>query len=189
MIAYIQGTILAKGSNYLIVIPDTIGYRVFVSSEIVSESPQGAVIELFTYHSVKEDAQDLYGFRTQSDLAMFEKLISISGVGPKSALGVLAAASVQELESAIVRGDASILTKVSGIGKKTAERIVLELKGKISSFEIGSQGHEVSQDVEVLEALESLGYSLEHAREALQQLDSSLSVDAKIKEALRYLGR
>jgi len=191
MISYIKGTIHHIFENSLLVVTNDIGYKVYVTSEILSSVTTGSVLELYTYQNVKEDALDLFGFPTLEELHMFELLISISGVGPKSGLGVLSSASVYDLESAIVRGDSTVLTKVSGIGKKTAERIVLELKGKIGDVSMVSGVTSVpSSDVEVISALEGLGYSTQDARQALQVIDATLqTTDEKLKAALQALAR
>jgi Holliday junction DNA helicase RuvA len=146
-------------------------------------------VSLFIYTAVREDAIDLYGFLTEEELAFFRQLLSVSGIGPKSALGILNIADVGTLKRGVARGDASILTKVFGIGKKSAERIVVELRDKLagetSSTELGVN----TEDGEVLEALIALGYSAEESRKAVRQVDPSITgVKARLSAALKVVG-
>lgn len=191
MISYLNGQIITKGKNYVIVRANNVGYKVFINSEIANLT-ENEEIELFTHQYVREDALDLYGFRTMAELEMFELLLSISGIGPKSALGVLSVANVSDLKSSISRGDPTLLTKVSGIGKKTAERVVLELRDKIN--ELIWQGQSKSDISKVssdeIDALMALGYSLMQAREALKRVDSKVKDSGeRIKQALQMLGK
>ncbi len=194
MISYIKGKISYIGENSLELIVNDIGYKVFVAGEILSKVKIGQETEIYTHQHVREDALDLFGFDSRDKLNLFEKLINVSGIGPKTALGVLALATIEEIESAIIRGDASILTKVSGIGKKTAERIVLELKNKFSSKgRAGNTGESLkyqSEDADVLDALVGLGYPLDQARQALRQLDEKIKgSEEKIKACLKILSK
>jgi Holliday junction DNA helicase RuvA len=137
---------------------------------------------------VRETALDLYGFVGEREQGLFEKLLTVSGIGPKSALGILDLASVETLHSAIVSGNAAYLTSVSGIGKKTAEKIVLELKDKMGAA-ISASGEAVSGDHEALEAMHALGYSQSEAREALRKVPASVMGSSdRIREALRIIG-
>jgi holliday junction DNA helicase RuvA len=159
-------------------------------AELVSSSE----VELYLHDHIKEDARDLYGFKSLDELEMFELLLSISGVGPKSALGIMAIANVEELKLAIASGDVAMLNKVSGIGKKTAERIVLELREKIATinFEAVATGtaSAVSAQSDEIDALISLGYSLQQAREALKQVDATVTKSGeRVREALKYLAK
>jgi len=190
MIAYIKGTIAAHSESSLILVVNNIGYEVFVLPRIVVGTHVGQELELYTYHHVREDAVLLYGFTEMVEKRMFEKLITISGVGPKSAMGVLTAATVAELEQAVAQGDSSSLTKVAGVGKKTAERIVLELKGKLDGLGSVAVGVGSSRDGDVIEALMGLGYTREESREALKHVgDEAASPDETLKAALRILSR
>ncbi len=191
MIAYIKGKVLNKGRGYVIVVAQDIGYQVFVNPTMITEISVGQSVELYTHHHVREEALDLYGFRLPEELEMFEMLLSISGIGPKSALGVLAIATVPEIRETIAQGDSSLLTKVSGIGKKTAERIVLELREKVAALDAGRrQAGGVSASSDEIDALMALGYSLQQAREALKSVDAETKESGqRIKEALRNLGK
>jgi len=192
MIAYLKGTIIIKGDNFIVIEAHDVGYKVFVTNYLLNNCQIDEHIEVYTHHNIKEDSLDLYGFQTQEDLALFQKLISISGVGPKTGLAVFAVASASDIKSAIVNGDSSILKKVSGIGGKTADRIVLELKNKLDGIvgvNIKSQ-EQLTADTDVLEALNSLGYSSSQAREAIQKIDTEITdTSAKVKAALKYLSK
>ncbi len=189
MISYIKGTIQNKGKGYVIVLTGDLGYKVYVNDSIYAELDMNQAVEFYTFHNVKEDASDLYGFYQMDQLEMFELLLSISGVGPKSAMATLGIASINDIKESISRGDSSLLIKVSGIGKKTAERIVLELRDKVvlASGGVKSDGTQASADE--IDALMALGYSLQQAREALKQVDPGIKDSGKrIKEALKGLG-
>lgn len=191
MIAYINGTIKLKRDNFIVVETNGVGYKVFVTEQIILNGKVGANIKLYTYQHVREDALQLFGFATYDQLALFEKLISVSGVGPKTGLAVFSVANVADIKSAIIHGDATILKKVSGIGTKTAERIVLELKNKIDGI-IGESGiksgEELSSDGDVVDALVSLGFSAKQAQGALQEIDRDIKdASAKVKAALKVL--
>lgn len=190
MISYIKGKIISIEPQEVIVVVQNIGYGIHVSTSLASSVLSGQEIELFTYQHVREDSLDLFGFQTNYELGMFKKLIGISGIGPKSALGILSSVSVEQLEEAITTGNAAVLTKISGVGKKTAERIVLELKGKVLPGATSHLSAAGSMDLEVMEALEQLGYRADQARDALKSLQGDFSgSDEKLKAALKYLGR
>jgi Holliday junction DNA helicase RuvA len=190
MISYLRGTIIAKSLNYFIIDVRDVGYSIFAGESFLNEIIVGSSLEVFTHHHVREESSDLYGFKNIDELDLFELLISVSGVGPKSALGVLAIASANDIKESIIRGDADLLTKVSGIGKKTAERLVLELKTKIikiSSASDISAGSSLASSDE-LDALISLGYSLSEARGALSAVDSSIKdTGERVKQALKIM--
>jgi Holliday junction DNA helicase RuvA len=152
----------------------------------------GQEIEVYTHQHVREDALDLYGFRSLEEMEFFELLLSVSGIGPKSALGVLAVASIDDIKESIVRGDSELLTKVSGIGRKTAERVVLELKEKIGRLTsiIGEKGDVISSNGDEIDALMVLGYSMQQARDALRKVGSEIKDSGeRIREALKKIGK
>lgn len=189
MISFLRGKILNKGQSYIIILVQDIGYKVFVNSKMYSEVDINKEIEVYIHQHVREDALDLYGFNLLEDLEMFELLLSISGVGPKSALAVLAIASVGEIKESIAHGDSDLLIKVSGIGKKTAERVVLELHEKVGALNISSDSG-LSINSDEIDALVALGYSLMQARDALKQVDSDIKDSGeRIKLALKQLGK
>lgn len=187
MIGSIRGKIISKTDKFVILETAGVGYKVNISPDVLSKA--GAIGEelfLFIHTHVREDALDLYGFLGQEDLNFFEMLLNVSGIGPRSALAILGIASIETLRRAISTGDVSYLTKISGIGKKTAEKIVIELRDKLSksgSMESGS----LKEEVDALEALKSLGYSQQEARDALRKV-SAEDMNTKIREALKILG-
>lgn len=192
MIAYLKGEVIAKNSHYFILEVNGVGYQIFAGENFLADLKIGQEKNIYTHHRVREEASDLYGFNTLADLDLFELLLSVSGVGPKSALAVLSLATADDIKEAIVRGDASLLTKVSGIGKKTAERLVLELKNKVAKISGGLNlsGGGSSGTVDELEALISLGYSMNEAREALNLVEASItSSSSRVKAALRHLSK
>ncbi len=196
MLSYLRGKIKYKKNNFLIIDVQGVGYKVYVNESLLAELKLDSEFELFIYQHVREDALDLYGFKTMDDLEMFELLLSVSGVGPKSALGVSAVASSEDLREAIGRGDSSILIKVSGIGKKTAERVVLELREKVGDLSISSAkanldgASNISASADEIDALMALGYSLFEARDVLRKVDPKLKDSGeRIKAALRGLGK
>ena len=143
---------------------------------------------MWTHLAVRENALDLYGFIERSELEFFEMLITISGIGPKSALGILSVAPVDTLRRAISSGDTSYLTKVSGIGRKNAEKIVVELRDKLGAIDANAGGT-LREEVDALSALEALGYSAREAREALKAVgNNAISTQEKLKAALKSLG-
>lgn len=191
MIAHIKGKILLRGEKYIILETNSIGYKIFVMPEAIKNTKKGEEVSFWTHLHVREDAMEIYGFLEYSEVELFEMLISISGIGPKSALGVLSLAPVDTLKRAISSEDTSYLTKVSGIGRKIAEKIVLELKDKLGGRKIdGITDPALKEEGDVLQALQSLGYSLREAREALKQVSKKTEgANNRIKEALKLLGR
>ena len=187
MIYSISGKLTEKREKYVVVDVMGIGFRVYISENQMSRLPSlGDPIKLFSYLHVREDALELYGFLTEPELTFFEKLNSISGIGPKSALNILSVAPIERLIAAINEGKADLLTKASGIGKKTAERIILELKGKIEMKNAKQMVGLMESDVEIEETLVSLGYSRAQAKDAVSKIDpKTQGFKDRLKEALR----
>lgn len=185
MIASVEGKILEKGARFVVVDVGGIGYKVFLMVGNLAKAKVGETAKFWTHLHVREDAMELYGFFEKEELGLFENLISISGIGPKSALGVLSLAPVSTLRRAISSGDTSYLTKISGIGRKTAEKIVLELKDKFAGV-IEIPGTETEYDSDVLDALLSLGYTQREAREMVQKIPQDIKGrEARLKGALK----
>lgn len=184
MIGSIRGTIVLKTEKFVIVETAGVGYKISISVDTLSKIQKiGDEVFIWTHTIVREDALDLYGFIDRQELEFFEMLISVSGIGPKSGLAILGIASIETLRQAIGTGDTSYLTKISGIGRKTAEKIVLELRDKFEGEESGT----LKEEMDALEALKSLGYSQNEARDALKNVTAT-DTNAKIKEALKNLG-
>ena len=190
MIGHAEGKIIFKGERYVVLDVGGVGYKVFVVASSYRNLSVGESAKLWTLLHVKEDALELYGFSHQAELEFFESLISISGIGPKSALGVLSLAPVDTIKRAIASGDTSYLTKISGIGRKTAEKIILELKDKMGFGKVSFGGEEFKEDADILDALLALGYSQREAREILQKVPSFVKGrEQRLKEALKMLGK
>lgn len=190
MISHLSGTVFSKGLKDIVIDVQGVGFRVFCGAETIKKiSEKGGKVNLWTHHAIREDAHELYGFLHEEELEFFELLIGISGIGPKSALGVMALAPLDTLKRAIAAGEITYLTKVSGIGKKMAQKIILELREKLAGETEGGVG-ELAADADVLEALVSLGYSRQQARGALQKVPATIaSTNDRIKEAIKTLGR
>jgi holliday junction DNA helicase RuvA len=191
MIGSIKGEIILKKDKWILVEAAGVGYRVNVPPDTLLRAKIGDTNAFFFIHThVREDALDLYGFSDVSELEFFEMLIGVSGIGPRGALAILGITSIETLRKAISTGDISYLTKISGIGKKTAEKIVIELRDKLADQMKGEkESGSLQGELDALEALKSLGYSQSEAREALKKIDASLNTNAKIKEALKMLAR
>lgn len=192
MIGRIQGTLVSVHPPRLLVDCQGIGYEVDVPMSTLYQLPQaGQKITLLTHFQVREDAQQLFGFATETEREAFRQLIKISGVGSRTALAVLSGMSVNELAQAIALQEAGRLTQVPGIGKKTAERLCLELKGKLAP-DLGITGEKpqaIEASSEVLQALLALGYSEKEALLALKQIPPETSVSDGIRMGLKYLSK
>lgn len=192
MIGRIQGTLVSVHPPRILVDCQGIGYEVDVPMSTLYQLPQaGQKITLLTHFQVREDAQQLFGFATETEREAFRQLIKISGVGSRTALAVLSGMSVNELAQAIALQEAGHLTQVPGIGKKTAERLCLELKGKLAP-DLGITGGKpqaIEASSEVLQALLALGYSEKEALLALKQIPPETSVSDGIRMGLKYLSK
>jgi len=191
MISYLEGKILDKNEKFFVVDVSGIGYKVFSHSGILVKIPEnGQNVKIWTHLYIREDAMDLYGFLNKEELEFFEILISISGIGPRSALGILEVAPVSSLKQAIVSEDETFFTKVSGIGRKTAQRLILELKSKLAKTVVLEKGGSFKEMGDALEALVALGYRQSDVRRVLNELPKDIkSAEAKVKEVLKRLGR
>jgi Holliday junction DNA helicase RuvA len=189
MISYIEGILIQKTDKFVVLKTNGVGWRVNASKETLSKLPQvGQEAKLFCAHEVREDSQELYGFLNQDELEFYEMIRKVSGVGPKSALAILSLAPAKMVASAIASGNVAFLAKVSGVGRKTAEKIILELKDKVAKMEPSAIASD--DDVDVLEALQALGYSTREAAGVLQSLPKDLKgAEARLKEALKFLGK
>jgi Holliday junction DNA helicase RuvA len=189
MIAKIKGKIEYIKDSYVVVDVNGIGYKVFATPYVLGKIAGSGEVSLFTYTHVREDILALYGFLSIAEMEMFELLISISGIGPKAAIGILSVADVKTIHTAILNEDSSVLTRVSGVGKKTAERVILELKNKVAELP-GFEKDQVMADSDALEALTGMGYSQTEAREALKLISADVQdVGERVKMALKSLGK
>jgi len=185
MIGHIEGKVIFKGEKYAVLDVGGIGYKIYAGADTLKKLGSEKT-SFWTHLHVKEDALDLYGFSNQSELEFFELLISISGIGPRSALGILAVAPVDTIKRAVGSGDTTYLTKVSGVGRKTAEKVVLELKDKMGFGKNGVSNEEFKDDADLVEALVALGYSQRDAREMIQKIPKDTKGrENRLKAALK----
>ena len=195
MIAFVEGPVISVGTDSAIVQAGGVGYRVFCGPGTLAGLHEGQESRLYTHHLVREDQQALYGFKTTEELGFFELLTTVTGVGPKVALAIVSARPVADLQLAIFQGDEGVLTAVSGVGKKLAARVVLELKEKVSAAGASATGGGAggAAESEVVAALQALGYSSSEARSsaaaALSALPVGASLEERVKAALRVLRR
>jgi holliday junction DNA helicase RuvA len=191
MIGRLSGTLAAKNPPQLLVDVGGVGYEVDVPMSTFYNLPAaGQPVVLLTHFVVREDAQVLFGFLTEEERATFRELVKISGVGPRTALSILSGLSVAELSQAVSRQDGARLVKVPGIGKKTAERLLLELKGKLGPDLALPPGTPVTDNqADIAQALQALGYNDREAQAALKALPPDVGVSDGIKLALKALNR
>lgn len=190
MIAYLEGKIIKKSKDFVVIKTAGVGYKVFVNTGLMSELVIGEIYELFIYHHITEQSSSLFGLKNEEQQEFFELVLSVSGIGPKTALNVLATASIYEIKDSISRGEPALLNKVSGIGPKTAERVVLELRNKIGHLEMSSnlKNTDGFASGDEIDALISLGYSMTQARDALRSVDKNIKESGeRIKEALKKI--
>ena len=192
MIAHIRGSIELIGKDNLVVNVGNVGLRVYVPAATHDAASIGKIIDLFTHLHIRETEWTLYGFPSQEELELFELLLNVNGVGARTALAVLGAASPDQLRTAIAHEQVEVLTRVPGIGPKTAKSIIFHLKDKMGIVTTGAQIAYLSDaDTEVIAALTGLGYSIVEAQTALASLprDASQDVEERLRLALNYFAR
>ena len=197
MIASLDGVVGAVAADSLVLEVGGVGYRVFAAPGVLAAAEPGKRLRLHTHHLVREDLQALYGFRTPEELGFFGLLLTVTGVGPKVALGLLGSRPVADLQLAIMTEDQGLLTAVSGVGKRLAARIVLELREKVAAAGVaaaapaGSGAGARSAEGDVVGALQALGYTLAEARDAARHAQASGvapgTLEDRVKAALRSL--
>ncbi|CUN52692.1 Holliday junction branch migration protein RuvA [Clostridium perfringens] len=201
MYEYIRGQFQGISKDYVVIELNNIGYKIFTSGNTMSNMPKvGDEVLLYLEQIVREDFIGLYGFTTREELEMFKLLLSINGVGAKAALSLLSISTVNNLKYAIMMEDEKHITRAPGIGKKTAQRIILELKDKLKPDELTSEEGQLIEGIndnsdysfninETLSALMALGYTEKEAQKALEKVDKTLSIENMIKESLKLLMR
>jgi Holliday junction DNA helicase RuvA len=197
VIASVEGRVGAVAFDSIVIEVGGIGYRVFASPAILSTAAPGGTLKLHTYHLVREDQQALYGFRSPEELGFFTLLLTVTGVGPKVALAIVGSRPTADLQLAIMAQDQAVLVSIPGIGKKLAERVIFELKEKVSAAgiaaSVGAAAGIGAAESEVVAALQALGYSLAEAREASRSAlaDATIggTLEDRVKAALRSLLR
>ena len=199
MFAYIKGSLEMKFKNYVVIDVGGLGYKIFMAENAINDIGEiGEIVKVFTYYRVREDDVSIFGFKTQEELRMFELLLSVSGVGAKSALGMLSCIEPSEFAIAVISNNVKLLTQIPGIGPKSAQRIILELKDKLKAEQNEEQLEEskaksakVSENVqEAISGLMVLGYSKKDIEKAFEHLAvETLSVEDLIKKGLILLSK
>ncbi len=198
MFAYIKGSLEQKSNNYVVIDVGGIGYKIFMATKAIEALGEiGEIVKVHTHYYVREDNISLYGFNTNEELRMFELLLQVSGIGAKSAIAMLSEISPSSFALAVISDDISQLVKIPGIGKKTAARIVLELKDKLKTEETITKTEEVKLSItneeetsEAIAALQVLGYTKREIEKALENVDTkNLQLEEIIKQGLKNLAR
>ncbi|MFR5684193.1 MAG: Holliday junction branch migration protein RuvA [Clostridia bacterium] len=200
MFAYIKGSLEEKGSNFVVIDVTGIGYKIFMSETAIEKLGElGSTVKVYTHYHVREDEISLYGFNTNEELKMFELLLSVSGIGAKSAISMLSNITPSAFALAVISNDVAKLTKIPGIGSKTAQRMILELKDKLKTVQTVKESKDeklqeaISDDnkyYEAIAALQVLGYTRRDIDQALEKIDKeSLSVEDMIRKSLAILAR
>ena len=198
MFAYIKGSLEQKSNNYVVIDVGGIGYKIFMATKAIETLGEiGEIVKVHTHYYVREDNISLYGFNTNEELRMFELLLQVSGIGAKSAIAMLSEISPSSFALAVISDDISQLVKIPGIGKKTAARIVLELKDKLKTEESITKTEEVKLSItneeetsEAIAALQVLGYTKREIERALENVDTkNLQLEEIIKQGLKNLAR
>lgn len=191
MIAHVRGKISEKFNGSIIIDVNGLGYELFVSVVDFDLVNLGESVKFYTYHHVREQSEELFGFSTLSAKKIFEMLISVQGVGPKAALAILSLGNVETVRNAIANSNAGFIQKASGVGKKTADRVVVDLHDKVglpNKYENGNEiieNNQLNSSDEAVEALMALGYTLADASEALKNIGTDLSTAERVTKALR----
>lgn len=196
MIAYLKGKLVIKSVDYIVIDVQGIGYKVYMSKTAIDKLEEEKEIKVYTYLKVREDDISLFGFNTLEELHMFELLISVGGIGAKSAIAILSNITPSKFALAVITSDVNTLKKLQGIGSKTAQRIILELKDKIKTEEaIENQENTIKQEEqiqedmeELIQALQVLGYRRYEINNILPKIKEE-TLEDRIKEALKYLAR
>ena len=191
MIAHVKGEIAEKFENSVIVDVNGVGYEVAISALDYDAVTVGEVAKFYTHHSVRENGEDLYGFSSLAAKKLFELLISVNGVGPKNAMNIMSLAAPEDIRNAIANADITFVSKATGVGTKSAERVIVDLRDKVGlpshvgATEIFVPNGAKPEKDEALDALIALGFPLKEATEALEKVDKNLSTEDRIREALK----
>lgn len=191
MIRLLKGIIELQDGPYLLIDVNGVGYHVYATHDVLSRSTMGETIKVYIYSHIREDMFDLYGFATLEDLKLFEQFLTVSGIGPKTAIGIFTIGSREKIVTAIASGDVVFFSSVPRLGKKNAQKLIIELRNKLGSLEDLSLASSQSQsDNEVIEALKAFGFSPQESLTALRSLDPGIAdISVKIRLALKKLGK
>lgn len=193
MISHVKGVIDEKFGGSLIVDVGGVGYEVMVPASDFEDARLGEERKFFTYHAVREQSEELYGFSSLAAKRLFELLISVQGIGPKAGIAILSLSDAEEVRNAIANADATFISKASGVGKKSAERVIVDLRDKVGApsrygateIKVGAVGSSEKKPDEALDALMALGFTLKEATAALETVDTSLPTEERIRLALK----
>ncbi|MEK7551447.1 MAG: Holliday junction branch migration protein RuvA [Patescibacteria group bacterium] len=190
MIGFLKGKIEILQRPFVLIDVNGVGYKVLVSENVYKKLTTSENIKIYTYTYVREDALDLFGFLELEDLTLFENLITVSGIGPKTALNIFSFGERKDITEAIIKGDVSFFTSVPRLGTKNAQKIIIELKNKMgSNQQIDLSGKDFAENIQVIEALKGFGFTVAESQKALREIKGEgLSLDQKIKMALKLIG-
>jgi holliday junction DNA helicase RuvA len=190
MIGHLNGEVFFKEGNTLIVDVKGVGYKVLAASDVLAKANIGSPLELFIYTHVREDNISLFGFLEASDLKLFENLIGVSGIGPKTAMNIFSVGSRAQIVSAIVSADTSFFKSVPRLGQKNAQKIIIELKNKFGGNELDLSGDDLMGNEDVVTALKGFGFTTKEIQEAIGKVKKDgQKITETIKLALKYLGK
>lgn len=189
MIGRISGTVISRNDPYILIDVHGVGYQVYASAPVLLQTHLEQLLTVFTYLHVREDLVELYGFLSQLDLQLFHHFLNVSGIGPKTAIGIFSIGKREEIIQAIQKADVDFFTSVPRLGKKNAQKLIIELKNKVGGLvDVNLIGETNADNLAVISALTGMGFSEGEAREALRKVsDENLSVSEKIKRALKTL--
>ncbi len=190
MIGFLKGIVELLDRPFVLLDVHDVGYRVLVPESVLSKLSKGDKVQLFTYTYVREDALELFGFNDIHDLKLFESLISVSGIGPKTALNVFSVGTRSEIIEAIIKGDVTFFTSVPRLGTKNAQRIIIDLKNKMGAgSDVDLSGKDLLENAEAVQALKNFGFTIGEAQKAIREIKTpGVTLDEKIKLALKALG-
>jgi Holliday junction DNA helicase RuvA len=191
MIGFLKGKVELLKRPFVIIDVNGVGYKVLVPETIYAKLSLGETLKIFTYTYVREDALDLFGFLEAEDLGLFENLLTVSGVGPKTALNIFSFGERKDIVEAIIKGDVTFFTSVPRLGTKNAQKIIIELKNKMgSSADLDLSGKDLLENAEVVQALKNFGFSVGEAQKAVREIKQiGLTTEEKIRLALKNLGK
>ncbi|MBI2031585.1 MAG: Holliday junction branch migration protein RuvA [Candidatus Levybacteria bacterium] len=191
MIGSLKGKVELKDGTTLIIDVNGVGYKATVAADVLGSAVLFSQIKIYTYTYVREDVLELFGFSSAEDLKLFERIISVSGIGPRSAINIFSVGNRKNIIGAVIKGDVEFFTQVPRLGRKNAQKIIIELRGKLGSLEDLDLSEETDgQTLEVLNVLKTFGFSVKEAKEAMKNIDKKIEgVEEKVRLALKYLGK
>jgi Holliday junction DNA helicase RuvA len=191
MIGYLKGEVFFKEGNFIIIDVKGVGYKVLATSDVLAKAHKGSPLELFIYTHVREDNISLFGFLESSDLKLFENLIGVSGIGPKTAMNIFSIGNRDQIVTAIATADTGFFKSVPRLGQKNAQKIIIELKNKFGSIaELDLSGEDMSENEDAITALKNFGFTVKEINEAIKKVKKSgQKTTETIKLALKYLGK